>query len=365
MMMFEAACPQPPDAPGANANCAAGAIGVNLHNAEVQEFFEPEQGNAFYNAVRYDPTPAAGAPTAGPTYYALLLFSHFAQGTTGLRPLAVAAAPGAAEPLRAWQLQSGPSERRLFVVNRSPRPQIVSVAAPGTTYEIDRMTPYDPSGAGRRLDAPEVRIDGRSVAADGSWPGFAPSSGQPRARTAADLARRRRSRRRDAAGQLTTYARVSCASYGPRPVRQAAPQRAASTIASSSDHARAEAERQAGGERVAAAVGVDRHARQGGRPPAAARHAGREPRRQRARARLAQRLLADDPRPAVGAARAHDDARLGVEHARLVDLAGVVRAADEHVHAHARRAPARPSRAASRRARARRGRRARPPRRRR
>ena len=40
------------------------------------------------------------------------------------------------------------------------------------------MTPFDPTGAGRTLDAPQVRIDGRSVAANGRWPGFAPTSGR-------------------------------------------------------------------------------------------------------------------------------------------------------------------------------------------
>jgi len=75
-MMFTAACPQPPDAPGANAGCATGAIGVNLHNAEVRAFFSPEEGNAYYNAVNYDPAPAMGTPTAAPSYYALLLFSR-------------------------------------------------------------------------------------------------------------------------------------------------------------------------------------------------------------------------------------------------------------------------------------------------
>ena len=63
--MLESACPQPPDAPGANAGCDTGAIGINLHNAEVNRFFFPEEGNAFYNALSYDPTPAAGAPSAG------------------------------------------------------------------------------------------------------------------------------------------------------------------------------------------------------------------------------------------------------------------------------------------------------------
>ncbi len=37
------------------------------------------------------------------------------------------------------------------------------------------MTPYDPTGAGKTLDAAQVRIDGRQVAADGSWPGFQPT----------------------------------------------------------------------------------------------------------------------------------------------------------------------------------------------
>jgi hypothetical protein len=40
------------------------------------------------------------------------------------------------------------------------------------------MAPYDPTGAGRTLDAPQVRIDGRAVSADGSWPGFAPTTGR-------------------------------------------------------------------------------------------------------------------------------------------------------------------------------------------
>jgi hypothetical protein len=34
------------------------------------------------------------------------------------------------------------------------------------------MAPHDPAGAGRTLDAPQVRIDDREVSADGSWPGF-------------------------------------------------------------------------------------------------------------------------------------------------------------------------------------------------
>jgi hypothetical protein len=40
------------------------------------------------------------------------------------------------------------------------------------------MTPFDPAGGPPSLTAPEVRIDGRAIAADGSWPGFAPQSGR-------------------------------------------------------------------------------------------------------------------------------------------------------------------------------------------
>ncbi len=176
--MFEAACPQPPDAPGANATCAVGASGINLHNAEVRAFFFPEEGNAFYNAVRYDPSPAMGAPSAAPPYYAMLLFAGFAQRTRGLRPLAVAPGPDPAARVRAWQATAGAGERRLFVLNLSGRPLAVDVRAPGARYELHRMAPVDPSGAGRTLDAPQVRIDGRAVAADGSWPGFAPQRGR-------------------------------------------------------------------------------------------------------------------------------------------------------------------------------------------
>ena len=84
--LFHAACPQPPDQPGANADCHLGATGVNVHNAEVRAYFFPQEGNAYYNAISYDPTPALGAPTPAPSYYALLLFARLAQGTT--RPAA-------------------------------------------------------------------------------------------------------------------------------------------------------------------------------------------------------------------------------------------------------------------------------------
>jgi len=176
--MFELACPQPPNAPGANADCATGAVGINLHNAEVNKFYLPEEGNAYYNAIAYDPSPAAGPPAAAPPYYALLLFARFAQETRGLRLVAVAPETAAGARVKAWQVAAGRSGRRLFAVNLSDRPLTLAVKAPGSRYEIDRMTPYDPTGAGRTRDAPQVRIDGRSVAADGSWPGFAPATGR-------------------------------------------------------------------------------------------------------------------------------------------------------------------------------------------
>ncbi len=176
--MFETACPQPPNAPGANASCTTGAVGINLHNAEVNRFFFPEEGNAFYNTIAYDPSPAAGAPAAAPPYYALLLFSRFAQGMGGLRPVAPAPGSNPAARVKAWQVDAGREGRRLFLVNLSDRPLTTAIAAPGKRYELNRMTPYDPTGAGRTLDAPQVRIDGRAVAADGSWPGFAPTTGK-------------------------------------------------------------------------------------------------------------------------------------------------------------------------------------------
>ncbi len=174
-LMFHTACPQPPDRPGANTGCATGATGVNFHNAELNAIFEPEAGNAYYNAIDYDPGTAMGAPTAAPLYYAMLLFGRFAQGTGGLRPVAVAGGDPAA-PLKAWQVDAGAGSRRLFLINKGDAPVTTTVAVPGRVAVVDRMTPYDPTGAGRTLDAAQVRIDGRQVAADGSWPGFRPAA---------------------------------------------------------------------------------------------------------------------------------------------------------------------------------------------
>jgi len=169
--MFHAACPQPPDQPGANADCHVGATGVNVHNSEVRAYFFPQEGNAYYNAIRYDPTPAAGAPTPGPSYYALLLFARLAQGTTDLRPVTL----DATVPVSAWEVRTTRSDRRLFLVNKGSTPVTVNVPAPRSLIEMNRMTPYDPTGAGRTLDARDMRIDGRAVAPDGTFPGLEPT----------------------------------------------------------------------------------------------------------------------------------------------------------------------------------------------
>ena len=166
--LFNAACPQPPDQPGANRDCHVGATGVNVHNAEVNRVLRPEEGNAYYNAIRYDPSPAMGSPTPGPSYYALLLFGRLAQGTTNLRPVALGG------QVSAWSMRVRGGPRRLFVINKGPVPTTVGIPAMGLTAGLNRMTPFDPTGAGRTLDAPEVRIDGRAVAADGTF-GFSPT----------------------------------------------------------------------------------------------------------------------------------------------------------------------------------------------
>jgi hypothetical protein len=189
--MFEAACPQPPDVPGTNRACAGGAIGVNFHNAEVGQFFAPEEGNAFYNAIDYDPSPAAGAPAAAPEYYALLLFSRFAQNARGLRSVQLPAGqPAAASNVKAWLVFAADRTSRLFLINKGAAPAPVELRVPGrASVELDRMSPYDPDGLERTLTAPQVRVDGRSVAADGSWPGFAPATARlDRGRLRVDLA---------------------------------------------------------------------------------------------------------------------------------------------------------------------------------
>jgi hypothetical protein len=174
--LFNAACPQPPDQPGANADCRIGATGVNVHNAEVRAYFQPQEGNAYYNAIRYDPTAAMGSPTPGPSYYALLLFARLAQGTTGLRPFAL----DTSAPVSAWSVRAARGERRVFLINKGLAPVTVEVKTSGASARLDRMTAFDPTGAGRLLDAPDVRIDGLAVAADGTFPPLRPTLARAR-----------------------------------------------------------------------------------------------------------------------------------------------------------------------------------------
>lgn len=174
--MFNAACPQPPHEPAANTDCHTGAIGVNFHNAEVGAFFAPEAGNAYYNAIAYDPTPTAGSPAATPEYYAMLLFARFAQGTEALRPVPVATDQPDVATLKAWQVDAGASERRLFLINKGDSPVSLTVEAPAASVAVHRMTPKDPAGLGRTIDAPAMQIDGRQISTDGSWPGFEPAT---------------------------------------------------------------------------------------------------------------------------------------------------------------------------------------------
>ena len=179
--LFSAACPDPPDAPGTNRDCATGAVGLNFHNAEVRLFSVPEEGNGYYNAINFDPSDAAGAPAAAPEYYAVLLFAGLAQGQRDLRPVEVAPRDPDGARVKAWRTDGAGGQRRLFLLNKGATAATVDVDVPGGRYEVDRMTPYDPTGDGGGLDAPEVRIDGRAVAADGVWPGFAPTTGRIRA----------------------------------------------------------------------------------------------------------------------------------------------------------------------------------------
>ena len=176
-MMFHVACPQPPNLPGANADCTVGGVGANLQNAARNGNTHPEQGNAFYNVIYFDSSDAMGPPVPAPEYYGALFFAHFAQGTNGLRPVAVGGQDAAS--LSAWRVEAGANERRLFLINKSVSTLTTSIAniAPGSL--MSRMAPFDPTGAGLLLDAASLTIDGRQVQPDGSWPGFAPSTVSP------------------------------------------------------------------------------------------------------------------------------------------------------------------------------------------
>jgi len=177
-MMFHLACPQPPDLPGANTECAAaGGVGMNLQNAARNGNANPEQGNAYYNVIYFDSSDAMGPPVPAPEYYGALFFAHFAQGTSGLRRVQVAGQDAAS--ISVWRVEAGANERRLFLINKSVSSITTSVANVAAGSLMSRMTPFDPTGAGLVLDAASLKIDGRQVQADGAWPGFAPTTESP------------------------------------------------------------------------------------------------------------------------------------------------------------------------------------------
>ena len=159
--MFTAACPQPPQQPGANADCRIGATGVNFHCAEADDIFLAGGGNASYNPIAFGPRRLR----AMAEYYALLLFARFAQGTRALRPV-VTGVPS----LHGWMVDANDGSRRVFLINAGARAVTTSLAAEAGTYEIDRLR-------GRSRSSRHASIDGRTVAADGTWPGFAPARG--------------------------------------------------------------------------------------------------------------------------------------------------------------------------------------------
>jgi hypothetical protein len=176
-MMFHVACPQPPHLPGVNADCTVGGVGMNLQNAARNGNTNPSQGNAFYNVIYFDSSPTMGPPVPAPEYYGALMFAHFAQGTTAcdLSPSPARTRPASPH----GGSRQAANERRLFLINKSTSSLTTSVAnvAPGSL--MSRMTPFDPTGAGLVLDAASLKIDGRQVRADGTWPGFAPTTVSP------------------------------------------------------------------------------------------------------------------------------------------------------------------------------------------
>jgi len=173
-MMFHVACPQPPSAPGANSDCTIGGVGMNLQNAARNGNTHPEQGNAFYNVIYFDSSAAMGSPVPAPEYYGALFFAQFAQGTSGLRP--VSASGQDAGRVSAWRVEAGAGERRLFVINKSVDPLTTNVSSGASRLLVHRMASFDPTGTGKTVDAASMTIDGRQVAADGTWPGFAPTN---------------------------------------------------------------------------------------------------------------------------------------------------------------------------------------------
>jgi hypothetical protein len=123
---------------------------VNFHNVELRAWYFSEEGNAFYNAITYDPSPAAGAPAAAPEYYALLLLSRFARARAGC---------GRSHQQKRSVGHAGCGDARLVVQ-----------AAPHGAARLHRRRAHSRRAPGA--------LDRRAVPADGSWPGFGATHGR-------------------------------------------------------------------------------------------------------------------------------------------------------------------------------------------
>jgi hypothetical protein len=147
------------------------AWGVNLHNAEVGAFFAPEAGNAYYHAIAYGPTPAVGSPGchAGVLRDAAVRALRASHDRTPARarvqrPADRRAAQGVASRRRSLGTPAVPH-------HKGDRPVTLNVKARASWFTLSRMTPLDPAGLGRTLDAPMVRVDGREVSPTGAGRG--------------------------------------------------------------------------------------------------------------------------------------------------------------------------------------------------
>ena len=67
----------------------------------------PRGGQRLLQRDRLRPVTGMGAPTPAPEYYALLLFSRFAQGATGLRPVPVTVNDTPGGQVKAWRVDGG------------------------------------------------------------------------------------------------------------------------------------------------------------------------------------------------------------------------------------------------------------------
>ena len=95
-----------------------------------------------------------GTPTAAPSSRVAAL-----RATPPNPPPACARSPSKRSRPRvcqvsAWEVRTAPSERRVFLINKGATETTVNLQTPPALAAIDRLTPYDATGAGRILDAP-------------------------------------------------------------------------------------------------------------------------------------------------------------------------------------------------------------------